>query len=237
MPDHIHMLIFVTDRLERHLGKYIGMFKVRVGQNYKLAGGCDREIFDKDFYDCILHRHRSLNVIYNYIKQNPLRLAIRRAHPDFFRRVNIVVIDGVSCKAYGNMHLLGNPFKSQVVVHRRDTEEERTRKRAEWSHIAANGGVLVSPFISAAEKAVRRDAEALDSKIILITNAALGPRFKPCGVDFALCAAGTLLIISPENGGGDLTRERCLAMNALASRICLSDGSLLPDYISVPSND
>lgn len=151
---------------------------------------------------------------------NPYRLAVRRANPDFFIRQNIISINGIACQAYGNIHLLHNPFKDQVVVHRTYTSVQLANEKERWLHTAANGGILVSPFISKAEKAIRTEAETLGGKIILITHEAFPERFKPASHDFDLCSEGRLLIISlglPPNT--DLTRSHCLRMNDLAKSI------------------
>lgn len=216
MPDHIHILLFVTAPIPRHLGNYIGMFKVKTGQDFQNLSGFEGPVFDEDFYDCILYPKRSLDVLYRYLRDNPRRLAVRREHPEFFRRVNCMEIGDGRFQAYGNIQLLENPFKEQVVVHRRDGEAERDAKRQLWFHTGANGGVLVSPFISPAEKDIRREAEAVGSRIILITNATMGERYKPSESDFALCESGRLLIISYP---GELTRQKCLEMNRLAEMI------------------
>lgn len=218
MPDHIHILLFVTDRLDRHLGKYLGQFKVRVGQAFREINGESLSIFEKDFDDRILHKKRSLDCVFKYIRENPYRLAIRRAHPEFFRRVRNIEIGGRSCQAYGNLFLLRNPFKEQVVVHRADTAEKRMSDRERWIYTASNGGVLVSPFISRDEKAIRHEAEELGCRIILVTNTTFGDRYKPSAHDFDLCCNGRLLLISA--GEGQLDRRMCLSMNKIAENIC-----------------
>lgn len=45
-------------------------------------------------------------------------------------------------------------------------------------------------------------------------------RYKPSGHDFVLCESGRMLIISA-NIPGDLSRNACLEMNALAENICI----------------
>lgn len=219
MPDHIHLLIFVTSRLERPLGRYMGMFKVKVGQMYRAKYELEGPVFEDDFYDCILYRSRSLDTLYRYLRDNPRRLAVRREHPEYFRRVNGLEVAGRRVQAYGNLFLLRSPFKEQVVVHRADTDAVKAQNRERWLHTAANGGVLVSPFISPAEKAVRAEAVEAGGKIILITHEPMGERYKPAARDFALCEEGRLLIVSTA-GCGDLSRAACMAMNALAEAIC-----------------
>ncbi|MDE6564971.1 MAG: hypothetical protein K2L92_09120 [Muribaculaceae bacterium] len=216
MPDHVHFLLFATEPLELPVGKYISMLKIRIGQEWRLEGGEEGPIFIENFYDRIISRKGQLDVAFRYIRENPRRLAVRRARPEFFRRVNGLDIGGRRYAAYGNIYLLRNPFCEQVVVHRRDSEAERAAKRERWLHAAANGGVLVSPFISPAEKAIRSEAEALNAKIILITNEAMPERYKPAAHDFALCEAGRLLIISLPM---EISRAACLAMNTLAATI------------------
>ena len=104
-------------------------------------------------------------------------------------------------------------------MHRADSEEKCARNRDQWLYTAANGGVLVSPFISRAEKDIRREADENGGKFILVTNEPMEGRYKPSGRDFALCEAGRMLIVSLGKEG-ELSRQMCLEMNALAAAIC-----------------
>lgn len=177
-------------------------------------------VFDIGFNDQILHQNRSLKVLINYIRDNPRRLIVRKLNPTFFQRVNSLKIGEGVYSAYGNLQLLDNPFKEQVVVHRADSEETRRLNRERWLYTAANGGVLVSPFISPAEKAIRAEAETFDSKIILITDEKMHDRFKPASADFELCLKGRMLIISVPNVEGVTLRQHFLRMNSMAKQIC-----------------
>lgn len=200
MPDHIHFILFVTDYIERAVGSYIGMMKVKIGQEiratfpqYNLE-----PIFRDDFYDRILRPTHSLDAIYRYIRLNPYRLRVRQLNPDFFKRINNLTIREGLWQAYGNIHLLDNPFKRQVVVHRADSEAIKAKNRADYIYYAANGCVLVSPFISPAEKEIRKEAEANGGKIILLSNEPMSERAKPSGHNFELCEQGRLLILAPK---------------------------------------
>ena len=214
MPDHLHILIFITERTEETLGRIVARFKVAV--NKRAGADC---VFAKGFNDQILKHSRSLHTLYNYLRDNPRRLAVRLARPEYFRRVNSLTIGSKSYRAYGNPFLLRCPFKEQVVVHRADTEEVRASCRAQWLYTAAGGGVLVSPFISPAEKDIRREADEAGGRFILITNESMGERYKPSGRDFELCEEGRMLIVSADIDG-DLSRAACLRMNSLAEDIC-----------------
>lgn len=215
MPDHLHLLISVEAPLDEILGRKIAAFKVFVNNRANLE-----VIFEKGFNDQILTTSRNLDVIYRYLRDNPYRLAVRLANPDFFSRINEIIIGKHVYSAYGNLHLLSNPFKEQVVIHRVDSEAKRKSDRERWLHTGANGGVLVSPFISKEEKGVREEAEGLGAKIILITHEMFSERFKPSYREFNLCTEGRMLIISlglPQNTS--LSRGECVRMNALGEII------------------
>lgn len=213
MPDHLHILLFVEYPTEDTLGKIIARFKIEVNKASGITG-----VFAKGFNDQILKSSRSLAVLYRYLRENARRLAVRRARPEFFRRVNALEIGGKTFQAYGNFQLLDCPFKEQVIVHRADSSETRQKNREQWLYTAANGGVLVSPFISPAEKEIRKEAEEAGGRFILIISEPMGERYKPAGRDFELCEAGRLLIVSA-NLPGDLSRQTCLTMNTLAQTI------------------
>ena len=220
MPDHIHFAIFAEHEIPRSLGSYIGMMKVKCGQLAAEHLLTQQPIFEKDFYDRILRKSHKLDIICNYIRQNPHRLLARRANPDFFRRINNIKIGGTNWQAYGNIQLLENPFKGPVIIHRSDSESLKAAKLRRWTHIAENGGVLVSPFISPAEKEIRRKCEELNGKIILLTNRPLGDKEKPGAHDFDLCTQGRLLIIAPMTALPP-GRDTFLLLNATAENIAL----------------
>lgn len=215
MPDHVHALIHVHTALDEHLGATIARLKVTINQKAGMT-----HIFKEGFNDQIIDARRNLNVIFRYIKTNPQRLAVRRQHPDFFTRCNDYVINNEPYSLYGNMQLLDNPFKEQVVVHRADSLPSRISNEQRWLYAAANGGVLVSPFISRDEMSIRDKARALNARMIIITNEPMGERYKPSGVYFEMCEAGRLLIIAPKYYTDlKLTRAACLKMNTLAAHI------------------
>ena len=216
MPDHLHILLFVEYPTEDTLGKIIARFKIEVNKASGITG-----VFAKGFNDQILKSSRSLAVLYRYLRENARRLAVRRARPEFFRRVNALEIGGKTFRAYGNFQLLDCPFKEQVIVHRADSSETRQKNREQWLYTAANGGVLVSPFISTAEKEIRKEAEEAGGRFILIISEPMGERYKPAGREFELCEAGRLLIVSA-NLPGNLSRQTCLTMNGLAQILYLT---------------
>lgn len=139
-------------------------------------------------------------------------------------------IAGNTYRVYGNIQLLEHPFKEQVVVHRADSPVVRKQNRDLWLYRAANGGVLVSPFISPAEKEIRAAAEAAGGRIILISNEPMGERYKPSGHDFDMCEAGRMLIISA-GISGELSRQSCMAMNIMARTLADNPHTTLTDKL------
>ena len=222
MPDHVHFLLRVVGYLDAPLGIHISKLKIKSLQMARDSGIFDQSIFESNFHDRFLRKDHSLDTIFQYIRQNPYRLLIRRFYPDYFRRINnLFLFNNIIWQAYGNMHLLSNPFKEAVVCHRADAGTPKEEMlRINWIHTASNGGVLVSPFISEKEKGIRDQADAINGKIILITNESFGNIYKPSGRNFQLCEEGRLLIIAPQGSGLPANRKTFLLMNMLAEWIC-----------------
>lgn len=216
MPDHLHLLIAITSPLDDILGRKLAIFKVIADRFAE-----KERVFLKGFNDQIIGPNRKLDDIYNYLRENPYRLAVRMAHPESFRRVTHLEIHGKAYSAYGNLHLLSNPFKEQVVVHRAEDAATRERNKERWIHCVANGGVLVSPFISKDEKAIRQTAESLDGKIILLTDTSFDGRGKPGAHDFDQCCRNKLLVMTPAYEGFQPAsgRKTFMALNECARQI------------------
>jgi hypothetical protein len=88
--------------------------------------------------------------------------------------------------------------------------------------------VVVSPFISPGEKEIARAVlEAEKGDVILMKPDGFPELFKPHGRYFDLCLQGRLLILSayPDTRHpADLTREKCLMMNAWCEQIAETRG-------------
>ncbi len=222
MPDHLHLLVHVKQRLDEHLGLEISRLKGYVTRHWRNKTGNDcTEVFDENYNDRIILPEHSLDDVYKYIENNPYRLAVRRMRPDFFSKTRGLEIDGRECQGYGNLFFLRNPFRIALVVHRKDSDKEFWRKRDECLYYAANGGVVVSAFISQRERAIRKEIEAIGGRIILIHDRPFADRQKPARHEFGQCSQGRLLMVSameyqrlPKREHP--SREQCLDMNKLA---------------------
>ena len=230
MPDHIHLIVNKTQRTKEHLSHFIKHLKFTIRDVYNNASDhileCN-DIFELSYCDKPLFDDRSLDECYIYIEQNPHRLAMRIQRPDFFTRLNDLLVCGQNVQVYGNLFHLRNPDKYAVKLSRSYTSQQKEDLKKLWISEALKGSILVSPFISKEEKEIRDLVESHNGKIILIQHLAFGPRYKPPGHLFKLCEEGRLLIISlalpPKT---PLSRAICTRMNSLAEAICstLSQG-------------
>ncbi|MDE6019316.1 MAG: hypothetical protein K2G85_10955 [Muribaculaceae bacterium] len=225
MPDHVHILLRVKEWSEYHLDFYMKVLVNNIADSYSKAGGIHvsaEMIFQRGYCDKPLLLKRNLHALFQYIRENPHRLAVRRQYPQFFKRIRKLKIEDKEYEAYGNPFIFRNPDKEAVKVSRKDSAEEKQRKKKGWLSAVAKGTILVSPFISPLEKAIRTEAEALGAKIIFIVHEAFPEQYKPAAHDFTLSTEGRLLIISlglpPKT---ELTRSICLQMNELAKTIAL----------------
>lgn len=228
MPDHIHMVVYVKERLPRPLGEYVAILKGSCSANIWAVMPQARfsiirhPVFEQGYNDRILFRGIKLDTFLRYVEDNPRRLLVRRENPGFFTCVNNLSIDGREMSAYGNPFLLDDPQKSAVRISRSFTTEELRRRKLQWLATVRNGGVLVSPFISPAEKKVRDWAVANGGKIIQLLPNGFPPKYKPPGSAFGLCSQGRLLQVAPtlhQAAKMEMTRARAMEMNRLAELI------------------
>lgn len=225
MPDHLHGIIFVTAGGGDHLGRIINGMKVACNRAYREMGMSSNvfpSLWEAGYNDLILEGNGMLNSMDRYVQDNPRRLWVKREHPELFSTRRNLSVNGVTFDAIGNHFLLEKPWRVQVKCHRRLTEQEIAREVERYMEFAERGAVLVSPAISAAEKAVSRAVFEARLPFVWISNNGFGDYSKPGGRMFEACAAGRLLMVTQwphENREQALTRERCNAMNALAAAL------------------
>ena len=209
-----------------------------------------RSLFTPGYHDRILTHKGQLEILFRYIRDNPRRLAVRRAHPDYFTRINALPLAGATYAAYGNPFLLNRPDRLQIQCSRRISPEALAAEQARLLDAAARGAVLVSPCISPGEKLIARAAMEEGLPLIALKADGFAPMYKPPGRSFDACAKGKLLLLAPvedramygappnrpthHNGAKQpaaarfgaapymtrLTRSQCLALNQLAADIC-----------------
>ena len=249
MPDHVHILLRVHDRLPKHIGQYIAWFKIKCTDACSaLTGGPVSETmrpFASEYHDRILKGKNQLPHLVRYIQDNPRRLALKRANKDLFRIRQNQLIGTIQCTVLGNIFLIEHPLRQVLQCSRRLTQEQIDNLKADCLREAADGTIFITAAISEGEKQIARALrEAGFPLIILLEKGFPAPDdphynyFKPQGVYFEACAAGKLLLIEPHRDlldrediaakteakvghiPHDSQRYRFVAMNILAEDIC-----------------
>jgi hypothetical protein len=226
MPDHLHGILFVKERLPVHLGQVISGFKAgcRKAQRALAAGEAAAgeaaaeplrtekgvrslqaaaaplqlpTLFAKGYNDLILRSYDELPAWCNYLRDNPRRLLLRRTCPQWLRPVFGITIGAYTCSAIGNRGLLSAERRVQVRVSRRLVGEALDREVERFLALARSGAVLVSPAISPGEKRIMRSAFDEKLPVIVIVENGFTPMSKPHGEQFYACGEGRLLILSP----------------------------------------
>ncbi|MBP5506454.1 MAG: hypothetical protein J6Y23_01225, partial [Prevotella sp.] len=180
-------------------------------------------LFAKGYNDLILRSFEELQRWKNYLLDNPRRLIMKRARPEWLRpffglRIGSHVYSGI-----GNRSLLTSPHRIAVRVSRRRNDSEIAAETARYLSAARQGAILVSPAISPGEKRVMRAAFDAGLPIIVIMENGFTPLSKPHGEQFDACARGLLLMLAPwehHNEKKKITAEQCQQMNLMALEIC-----------------
>ncbi len=224
MPDHLHAIFFVKERISVHLGKVINGFKVGCNRAYKELVNSDQpRLWEDGYNDVILDKAGQLQRMKAYIHDNPRRLAIKRNHPDLFQVQRNIKVGDYTFAALGNVFLLGAPSLMQVQCSRKLTKEQINATIHQFLSHAQNGAVLVSPSISPGEKAVMKAAFGHGFPVIVLQENGFAPLAKPGGRRFDACAHGRLLMLAPWEHHNDkrfIKRSQCLVLNEMARAIC-----------------
>jgi hypothetical protein len=249
MPDHIHFIIYVSERIPVHLSKIISGYKAGCNGAYlefismtsersetqqgKSFDACMRlltqskptqkiQLFSAKYHDRILSGKNQLQHMIDYIHDNPRRLMLKYLHRDYFK-IRKISINGITVSVIGNIKLLGSKDKIQVRCSRKNNNDEINKLTKYFIDKASKGVVLVSPFISPGEKAIEKIALENHYCLIKIVNNGFPPLYKPSGIYFDLCSESKLLLVSSfeyKSTKTNLTKKQCEEMNLLALYIC-----------------
>lgn len=235
MPDHLHSIIFVKEKMPQHLGMAIKGFKIATNRVYRRVCSAailsqptipDRKqgmLWSIGYNDGILDRRGQLDNWFNYLRDNPRRLLMKRSRPEFFRVQRNIKVGDYEFSAIGNLFLLSHPVRLQVQCSRSLNEEQIEMRKRFFLEKARHGAILVSPSISPGEKAIMRAAFDAGFPLILLQENGFTEMTKPGGSRFDACADGRLLILSPwehHNQRLNISRGQCLSLNGMAKVIC-----------------
>ncbi len=251
MPDHLHAVIYVTRQMTKSIRIVVRGFwqgAKKLGREYtssispEFNSGITVEgkdsikaneypfpIFTEMPFIRPLSHRRQLQAMIRYVQMNPQRLATKRLKPSLFRVQHDVEINGIKCDAVGNIAILMEEKRMPVHVRRvmmdaaKQGDNESLRDYMNGCIIAARKGtVMVSPFISPAEKEILSILINEELFVTYLTNNGFGEYYKPADGIFNAVAKGRLLILSPCPYNKDMkhiTREECVMLNNFAEEM------------------
>ena len=187
------------------------------------AGAYCGALFAKGYNDLILRSYDELPVWQNYLHDNPRRLLLKRARPEWLRPFFGLQIGSHSYSGIGNRLLLTACKRKAVLVSRRLSDSEIEEEIARYLEMAKQGTVLVSAAISPGEKRVMQAVFDAGFPTIVIMQNGFTPLSKPQGRQFDACARGALLMLAPwehQNEKQKIISAQCRQMNLMALEIC-----------------
>lgn len=210
-------------------------------------------LFSNGYNDRPLYGPGQLEGWIAYLRDNPRRRWLKQHFPDRLRKVyNFKAGEsGTSYTAVGDTFALTYPERQQVRCHRNLTPEQIQAEVEHYMTLTRQGVVLISPFISPAERAVYEACYEEKRRMVKLVKRALDGRFVyPQGRDFDACAEGFLLVLSPFMTGSEqaaekcITRDQCLSLNDYAAdlasssarRITEAYNGRVPAYLSLSPN-
>lgn len=186
------------------------------------AGGSTyRPLFSKGYNDSILYGRGQLQAMMAYVRDNPRRLLIKRAHNSYFAIHRGLDICGHILDAVGNLSLLQRPLLA-VHCRRRWTEAEQRAYAKHCIEAASQGTTLIGAFISKPEQAIASAARKKKLPLIYLEENGFPELYKPVGSDFYATAEGRLLQLAPwpyHAANTAINREQCNALNTMAESI------------------
>lgn len=218
MPDHVHLLVYVRERIEDGLSAWVRNYKGLCG---RAVCGDEDMLFMSGYHDRIVTRQGQKDVLYNYIVQNPYRLLLRRQHPELFVAARVRAAD-LEWDAVGDVLLLHNPVKAVVRFSSKFSDAELRRRSEVLQEVARQRGVVVSPFVHPWEREQYRLLMSQGACVVMLTDRRYDERNHPKGQQHEQCAAGALLLMTPPDGwlaAHPEGRRRFMGLNALAEAI------------------
>lgn len=214
MPDHLHVLLYITDdcgvsikEIARGMRQGWRQFmpaSVRIDPQMTSAEGYKQmPMFETPFIRTLAHKGQ-LDAMIQYIHDNPRRAMLKLQNPDLFTLRRDTRVGELCFSSLGNLFLLDYPDKQSVICSRSLSEQQIAAQQADVLRQAENGCITVTAAISPGERQIARAVrEAGFPLIILLKDGfpkAGDPHekyYKPGGVYFEACAAGRLLLLEP----------------------------------------
>lgn len=227
MPDHVHVILQVTERLAKPLGSLLSSWKIACGHAYASIAGASASTQNKGADamagDAPLSGAAALAL--------PERPSYRRLFDEGYndrilqgqgqlqhmidyvrdnpRRLLLKRVNSPYFTIHRNIDIAGYRFDAignlsllqrslmAVHCHRRWTEDERQAFASQCLKASENDAVLVGAFISKAEQEIAHTAYVHRHPLIHLVENGFPDLYKPVGQDFYACSEGRLLLLAP----------------------------------------
>lgn len=227
MPDHLHMIVHVVKPLPegKDVRRVIRGFKIGVKHlGEERLVDFQGPVFEEGIFDRPVFTRKLLEREVAYIRENVRRYRLKKMYPTLYRkRFWLKKIDQQEFfRGIGNPFLLDYPRLLSIQYSRKFGEDDWQILRNDLVHEIDRGTVLVSPFLSFCEKHALQLALAKKGKVIHVTNAYLGERYRPTGLLFDPFSQGRVLEVSVSMEYRPyllLNRDICCRMNKVAEEI------------------
>ena len=242
MPNHVHVILYVTQSMNISIKKVVQGFwqgVKKIEREDEATSVCPHtmrdnkrcsQIFTEMPFIRPLSRKGQLKTMIRYVQLNPQRLATMILKPGYFRVQSGIEIGGRVYTGVGNAEQLQARQYSPVHVRRvmvEAAEHGDSKALSEYMNgcvkAAREGTVMVSPFISPKEKEIMDVLLREKLPFVYIADNGFRDYYKPMDALFEAVAEGRVLILSPweyEENKKHVTREECVAMNKMAEEIC-----------------
>ena len=162
-------------------------------------------LFERGYNDLISKSYDMLPRLTAYLHDNPLRLALRREHPDLFRMHRRTEVCGLQFTSLGNHFLLDWPERQLVEMSREASDGQIEERLQQVLAAAHNGAVTYTAAISKGEQKIARMVREQGLLLVVLLNDGFPKEgspherfYKPGGVYFEACSKGQLLLMEPE---------------------------------------
>lgn len=130
MEEHLHVVVFVRERLPKQLGKLVGIVKNASNKHYWQAltaqgllapkgQQAPPPLFAENFQDTILSHEGQLETMLRYVEDNPKRAMTKRQNPELFkvvRELKVKVLQPVPQAMQPKTNLLSSHEESQASM-------------------------------------------------------------------------------------------------------------------------
>ena len=192
MPDHLHVLLYITDdcgvsikeiargmrqgwrqfmhasvRIDPQMTSAEGYKQMPEGYKQMPEGETQMPMFETPFFRTLAHKGQ-LDAMIQYIHDNPRRAMLKLQNPDLFTLRRDTRVGELCFSSLGNLFLLDYPDKQSVICSRLLSEQQIAAQQADVLRQAENGCITVTAAISPGERQIARAVREAGFPLIIL---------------------------------------------------------------------